>query len=294
MTRTAHRVTAGIATALLSAAGAMTSAHAAAAPPWEPDPASAGGLTFYDAAGHAITGGTITSAPFAAYVVGASTLRSGDTKATLYGYLPVSGKPAAEFSGEQLSSATSFPATGAPSGVSSSLPVVTGSSTDESLAALAADYPNNGTGAYAGIYQLRLVTSAPGESVSSTYDSADIRISGNTWSVVYSGGTVSGGGTGGGTATATHSGLKASSSKVKHGSAVKLTATETPAVRGKFAFFDGSKRLGTVTAKSGKAVYTTKTLKIGTHRLHAVFTPADTTKDKPSTSKVVSVKVTRT
>jgi hypothetical protein len=294
MTLTIRRLAGGVAVAMFAVAGAASSAHATAAPPWEPDGSSLGGLTFYDASGHVITGGTLSSAPIAAYVVGGSVLRSGDTKATLYGYLPVKGEDPGEWSGEQLSLATTFPATGAPSAVSATLPVVTGAATDESLAGLAADYPSPASAAagYAGVYQLRLRTSAAGQTATSTYDSADIEISGSTWSVVYSGGVVSGSGSG--NAVATKTTLTASAKSVKHGKALTLTAKESPAVAGKVAFFDGSKKLATVVAKSGKAIYTTKTIKIGVHRLHAVFTPANTTKDKPSTSKVVSVKVTKT
>jgi Bacterial Ig-like domain (group 3) len=292
MSLTIRRLAGGVAMTLLTVAGAATSAHASAAPPWEPDGSSQGGLTFYNAAGHAITGGTLSSAPIAAYVVGGASLRSGDTKATLFGYLPVKGKSPSAWSGEELSTSTTFPSTGAPAGVSSTLPVVTGGATDTSLGTLSSDFPNKGTGSYAGIYQLRLVTSAAGTSATSTYDSADVQISGNSWSVVYSGGVVSGGG-GGGSPAATHTTLKGSKASIKHGAKLTLTASETPKVAGKVAFFNGSKKLGTVVVKKGKATYATKTLKVGTHKLHAAFTPSNTTKDKPSTSKVVSVKVTK-
>jgi hypothetical protein len=291
MTHTIRRIAGGATIALLAAAGATTSAQAASAPPWEPIGSSQGGLTFLNAAGHAITSGTLSSAPVAAYVVGDASLRGGDTKATLYGYLPVKGKSPVQWSGEQLSTSTTFPNAGAPSGVSSSLPVVTGAATDTSIATLASDFPNKGTGSYAGIYQLRLVTSAAGTSATSTYDSADIQVSGNSWSVVYSGGVAKGGG--GGSAAATHATVKVSKASIKSGAKLTLTATETPKVAGKFAFFDGSKKLGTVVAKKGKATYATKTLKIGAHKIHATFTPSNTTKDKPSTSKAVSVKVTK-
>ena len=61
------------AAALAVAAGLLAGtggAALAAAPPWEPDPSSIGGLTFYDAAGNQITGGNVTDAPFATYVAG--------------------------------------------------------------------------------------------------------------------------------------------------------------------------------------------------------------------------------
>lgn len=285
MTHTIRRIAGGATIALVAAAGATTTAHAAAAPPWEPVSASQGGLTFYNSAGHAITGGTISSAPIAAYVVGDASLRSGDTKATLFGYLPVKGQDPAAWSGEQLSLATTYPNSAAPSGVSATLPVVSGAATDESLAGLAADFPNKGTGSYAGIYQLRLVTSAAGKGVTATYDSADIQISGNTWSVVYSGGKVTAG------ASATKTTLTASAATIKKGAKLTLRAGVSPAVAGKVTFLDGSKKLAVVKVSHGKASYATKSLKGGTHHLHAAFTPADTAASRPSTSKAVTVKV---
>src|SRR6478609_1772735 len=64
------------------------SALAASAPPFEPDPSSLGGLRFFSAAGTEITSGNIDDAPFAAYVQTSGGGRPGDTKATLFGYLP--------------------------------------------------------------------------------------------------------------------------------------------------------------------------------------------------------------
>src|ERR1700685_2833842 len=71
--------------------GLAGSAAAAGNPPFEPDPGSVGGLTFYNAAGTPITGGAITDQPIAAFVQGNTTIRTGDTKATLSGFLPVNG-----------------------------------------------------------------------------------------------------------------------------------------------------------------------------------------------------------
>ena len=181
---------AGSGSTLLPAAGAATSPPATTPPPWEPDAGSVGGLVFYNAAGQVITGGSITDAPLAAYVEGTSTLRNGDTKATLYGYLPIKGELPAAWGGDQLGLSTTYPDVGAPAPVSGlSFPVNTGTSRDESVAGLEADYPNldTSTDGYAGIYQLRLKTGASGKSLTTQYDSADIEITGNNWSVVYPG-----------------------------------------------------------------------------------------------------------
>ena len=119
---------------------------------------------FYNAAGQQVTGGNLTDSPVAAYVEGTSTIRSGDSVATLYGYLPVNGQPTSEWSGEQLGLTTTFPNTGAPPPLNTAtLPVETGNSGDKNIATLETDYPNNdhSTDGYAGMYQLRLYTNAP-------------------------------------------------------------------------------------------------------------------------------------
>jgi hypothetical protein len=161
-------------------------ASAQGTPPWEPDPVSVGGLLFYNAAGQQVTGGSVTGSPVAAYVEGTSTVRSGDSVATLYGYLPVKGQPTSKWSGQQLGLSTTFPNASAPAPLNTAtLPVETGHSGDENLSTLGIDFPQKGTGAYAGMYQLRLYTNAPHKSQTTAYDSADILITGSTWSVVY-------------------------------------------------------------------------------------------------------------
>jgi hypothetical protein len=260
-----------------------SSASTAAAPPWEPDPNSVGGLIFYNSSGGVITGGSVTSSPVAAYVQGTSTIRSGDTKATLFGYLPVNGEVPGEWSGEALGASTTYPNTGAPAPLkTSTLPVETGNSGDETLAQLEVDFPNNdhSTDGYAGMYQLRLRTSAPGEAPTVTYDEADIYIDGSTWSVVYS-------------QAKTTTTLKASKSKITEGKKLTLTATEAPITAGSVAFFDGTTLLETVkVTKKGVAKYSSTTLAVGVHSFTATFTPSNTDFDAPSTSTVVEVTVT--
>lgn len=250
-------------------AGVAGNAHASTAPPWEPDPSSVGGLTFYNAAGHQVTGGSTTASPLASYVEGSSKVRSGDTKATLYGYLPVHGQSPGQWSGDQLSASTSYPNASAPRPLkTASLPVVSGASGDETIAELAADFPNTDSSSdgYAHLYQLRLVTSKPQEGISTTYDSADIEISGSTWSVVYSQAP--------GVSTSTK--LRVSpSGRVVHGTKVKLRATITPAkAAGSVQFRDGSKVLKTVKVKAGKASFSTRTLRAAKHKLTAKFVPS--------------------
>lgn len=278
-------LTAGV----IAAPAAGASVHSATVPPWEPDPNSVGGLIFYNASGQVITGGSTTASPLAAYVEGTKTIRSGDTVATLYGYLPVDGQTPGEWSGEQLSGSTTFPNTAAPAPLkTATLPVVTGASTDESLATLEEDYPNNDsspTDGYANMYVLRLKTSAKGMAGNTTYDSADIEVdnTNSTWTVVYSQGLQ---------ATTTTSLTLSPASAAYHGATVKLTAKLTPsAAAGSVQFLDGSKVLKTVAASAGEATYSTDSLADGVHKLSAAFVPTNTADFAASASSVHDIKI---
>jgi hypothetical protein len=242
-----------------------------AAPPWEPDTSSVGGLTFYNAAGQQVTGGNLTDSPIAAFVLGGATIRSGDTKATLYGYVPVKGVAPGAWSGEQLGSSTTYPNTSAPAPLNAStLPLETGSSGDETVAQLEADFPNKDTSTdgYADMYVLRLKTSATGKAANTTYDSADIQISGSTWSVVYPAPVL--------TATTTTLATVPSSPQVA-GTSVTLTATVSPSAPGsvQFEYGTGTPTLigSPVTVSGGTASIAPTTLPVGTDSLSAVFTP---------------------
>ena len=262
-----------VATATVAAgslvAGLGGVAHAGTAPPWEPDASSVGGLAFFNTAGQQITGGNLTDSPIAAYVEGASTVRAGDQKATLYGCLPVAGTAPGTWSGEALGSSTTYPNTSAPAPLNTAtLPVETGSSGDETVATLEADLPNtNSAGSgYAGLYQLRLKTTATGKSPNTTYDSADIQITGSTWSVVYTAQTT--------TATTTTLAVTPGSPQVA-GTNETLTATVSPAAAtGTVQFEDGTTAIGSpVAVTGGTASTTTSALPVGTDNLSAVFTP---------------------
>ncbi len=180
--------------AVLVAVTAVTVTHgppagASTPPPWEPDAVNeAGTLTFYDASGHVITTGS-TANPIAAYIKGSAGIRTGDTKAVLYAYTPVNGVAVGAWTGEALSPSTPY-GTGVtyPGDLAgTALPVMTGNSGDETLAAYIADVPNNDSSAdgYAGIYQLRLKTTQPGQSVTTKWDAADVVVSGSTWTQVF-------------------------------------------------------------------------------------------------------------
>jgi hypothetical protein len=242
-------------------------------PPWEPDANSVGGLVFYNATGQQVTGGNLTDSPVAAYVEGTATIRSGDTKATLYGYSPVALTAPGTWNGEALGSSTTYPNASAPVPLNTStLPVQTGASGDEDIATLMSDLPNNnasGSG-YENLYQLRLKTTQAGQQPNVKYDSADISINSTagTWSVVYPAIT----------STATTTALTASpTSPQASGTSVTLTATVTPAAPGTVQFENGTTAIGspqTVNASTGVATLATSALPVGALTLHAVYTPA--------------------
>jgi hypothetical protein len=252
-----------------------TPAAALTVPPWEPDPDSVGGLLFFNASGQQITGGTNSDSPLAAYVEGTSTVRAGDTVATLYGYLPISGESTSEWSGESLSDSTTYPNTGAPAPLNTAtLPVVTGNAGDTSISSLESTYPNLDTSGdgYAGMYQLRLYTNATHKTQTSTYDSADILVGSSTWSVVYP-------------ATSTTTLTASPVSSEPFGTNETLTATITPSsATGTVQFETGSTPIGTpVTVSSGSAQTSTDTLPVGSQTLSAVFTPTAGSGINPST-----------
>jgi hypothetical protein len=263
---------------LIAGFGGIASATSPA--PWEPvGSPEVGNLLLFNSAGQQITGGNLTDAPIAAYVEGTTTLRTGDTKATLKAYTPVSGQPVGAWTGGLLSaSASTFPDTGAPSNLASSgLPLVTGTSSDNSLATYISSNPNadtSTTDGYGGVYVLRLVTSGPGLSATATYDATDIQVTGSTWSVVYPAPVPIG-------TTTTLSELPTSPQQA--GTSVQLNATVTAAdsstPAGSVQFKEGGTDIGSpVLLVSGAASTSTSTLPVGSaDALSAVFTPAANT-----------------
>jgi len=253
-------------------AGLAGTAHAAGAPPWEPvgNPPEVGGLTFYNSAGQVITSGSTTAAPIAAYVQGSSVARAGDTKATLFAVTPVNGQVPGVWSHEdQLSGSPVYPNLAAPAALAgSSLPLVTGTSGDETLATDISDNPNSdGSGdGYAGLYVLRLFTSAPGNGSSTNYDEAVVSVSGTTWTLDYS------------PTTSTTTTLATSPASPQfQGTSVALTATVTAGVPGTVAFDDGGTPITGATSvavgSNGTATADVTGLPIGSNSLTAVFTP---------------------
>ena len=270
-----------------------TSASATTNPPWEPDPNSAGAITFYDAAGNVLTSGADLShiADYAA--AGGPKQDPGVTKATLFFAAPDHTKADTSTwtTNGAVSASTSFPSTTAPNpikGPGFTNPLVTIAPTSGNLTAWLGGVTHDTTAGYANIYQVRILESGPGGIQPAKFWSADISVNtvAGTWTEVYP--------VTGSTATPTATVLGASpSSPVVAGTPTTLTATLTPsAAVGSVQFFDGTTSLGSVAVTAGTAQLAPATLSTGTHSLTATFTATDPTAFGPSTSAAVPYSVT--
>ena len=254
----------------------------AAAPPYEPDPNAVGALSFYNASGVQITSGSINDRPIAAYVVGSDAIRSADATAAL---LTAQPNPAlsdpVSWNVDELSAFTHYPLTTGPANIktlSLTHPVVTGASTDLSLANFIAEFPN-ASGTLANLYQFRVKTADASGAETTAYLSGDVKVSGNTWTQVYPDPAL----------TTTTTALVAAPSPATVGQKVTLTATVAPAgAAGSVQFRDGSTNIGTPIVVNGGGVATTstKTLNQAVHQLFAVFTPSATATFAASTGSV--------
>ena len=289
-----------LATLLVAMSLVFVGKASAATPPFEPDSTNEyGQINFYDAAGHQVTGGSVTDSPFALYAVASSDDPTvGHFQiAALYGYKPVSGVAPGNWSGEQLSNSTDFPVSGAPAAIANlgnDRPVVTIGANDLKLADLINDYPNTAPSGdpYFGLYQLRIALA--GET---KWWAADIQITGTTWTLVYP------------EVTAPTTAPTTTSLAVTPGdpetlataggtaSPVTLTATVTANVAGTVQFTKNGDPLGDPVATSGGATNTATMTDIPdspavgagpkTTTYGATFTPTDATTHDGSTATPV-------
>lgn len=289
-----HRVTVRPVVAMLTAlvaaiavvAGLLvvleTGAGAATAPTFEPDPASKGAVSFYNSSGVQITSGSVNDSPMAAYY-GASggALNAGDTLAFVSYATPQDGVATLSWttneqwtSGQTWGAGHTYP--GALAGSTNA--VVAGASTDGPFSGHIAAFPSASV-ANPNVYQIRLYTS--GTNVN-TYYSADILVSGSTWTQVYPA-----------VATATSTSVSFGASPSGHqspGGTVDLTATLAPsAAAGTVQFKDGGTNVGSpVAVSSGTATLSTTSLAAGSHSLTAQFIPTDSSVYAPSTSAALT------
>jgi len=156
--------------------GAGTSVAASGVP--YTDTRAVGSVGLCNAAGQAITKGSIHDVPFVTKAIdstpAAAPYNGAGETATLFIYQPRQSVQPAEWHGEQLG------ASGRSSTPTHPTAIVTAG--DGPLAAVLSDYPP----LWDGLMQLRIYLGAPNEPIyNSTYDATDIKITGDTWQVVH-------------------------------------------------------------------------------------------------------------
>jgi hypothetical protein len=242
-------------------------------PPWESSisPAPFGSITFYNAQGQVVTGGSITANGLGAYAVASTAAPSGYTKASLFAYTPVSGENPALWSGSQIGGPSTFPNTTAPAPIGTTAnPVEANTGSDTTISSYISAFPNTQTATgYVGLYDIRLQATGAGlPALSSYWDTViSVNTTTNTWSVDYPDFTQN---------TTTTLTASPASPQTAPASPVTLTATVAPATVGTVSFWSGATQVGTtqtVTATSGVATVTT-TPPTGTTPYTAIYTPA--------------------
>jgi Bacterial Ig-like domain (group 3) len=278
----------------LASAGVLAGGGAAFAaggggptPPWESSvsPAPNGFITFYNAEGQVVTGGSITASGLGAYAVASTPITGGYTKATLFVYTPVAGSNPGTWSGEGISLSTNYPNASAPAPIGTTAnPAETNSGSDSSLSSYIESFPNTQTASgYPGLYDVRMKVSGGGLPTSTTYWDTVISVntSNNTWSVDYPDYTQN---------TTTTLSASPPSPQTAPASPVTLQATVAPAAAGTVSFWTGSTQVGatqTVTTSNGVATVTT-TPPTGSTPYQAVFTPAVGSSDIGSASSALN------
>ena len=263
-------------------------------PPWESSisPPLNGFITFYNAKGQVVTGGSITANGLGAYAVASSAdKRQGDIKATVFIYTPRKGVNPLEWSGEQISLSSNYPNPKAPAPIATTKnPVESNAGTDTTLKDYISAFPNTQTATgYVGLYDVRMHVSGPGGiGLEQTYWDTVISVNmkKKTWSVDWPDFT-----------RKTTTALTASppSPQSPPAKPVTLTATVSPATAGTVAFWRGSHRVGRVqkvTSSSG-AAHVTTTPATGTTSYQAIFTPAIGSHDIGSASATLSYVVAK-
>ena len=260
-------------------------------PPWESSisPAPLGSITFYNAQGQVVTGGSITANGLAAYAVASAPFTTpGYTKATLFAFTPVAGQNPGTWSGEGLGLSTTYPNAAAPGEIGTTAnPVETNNGSDTSLASYIATFPNvQTTAGYVGLYDIRMKLSGAGLPVPTAYYDTVISVNttNNTWSVDFPDFTQN---------TTTTLSATPPSPQTTPASPVTLKATVAPATSGTVSFWSGSTQVGTtqtVTATNGVATVTT-TPPVGDTPYQAIFTPDIGSADIGSASSTLTYHV---
>jgi hypothetical protein len=256
-------------------------------PPWQ-SAAQAnilGAITFYNAKGQVITGGSTTGNGLSAFAVASAAAPAGYTKATVYLYTPTTANPGT-WSSSPISASTTFPNMSAPDPVGTTTnPVETNFGTDTTIQSIVAADPNTvSTAGYPGLYDVRMKVSGPGGlgTLPGYYDAViSVNTSNNTWSADFPDFTQT---------TTTALSANPPSPQSPPASQITLTATVSPATAGTVGFWSGGTQIGatqTVTGGNGVATVTT-TPPTGTTPYAAIFTPTVGSADIGSASSTLN------
>jgi len=265
------------------------SASAAGQPSYEPDPNALGTLSFFDASGNQITSGSATAAPMAAFYMASGLGVAGNNKAYVSFYTPVQGQtPAAWQTGNQVTAAQTYPNATYPGVLgTTSNAVVKDAAADGSLDANQIQtFPSSST-TDPNVYQVRMFTDTSG----THYYSADVLVSGTTWTQVYPAPPATK------INTSLSTPVASPSSPTPHATSVTLTSTLTASdsshPAGSVHLFDGTADQGAATSftASTGAVSSTLTPADGSHSYKFVFTPTSTATYNGATSAVLSYTV---
>lgn len=140
-------------------AATVGTAAAAGSPPWENDPNSLGSLTFFNAAGAPITGGSDLTHIFD-YAEGSTPDANTGLKATLEFANPQPATPTGSFPNALASASTATPNPAAPAPLDTATnPVATSGASGANLTNFIAANTANTAAGFANVFQVRVVTS---------------------------------------------------------------------------------------------------------------------------------------
>ncbi|HKT04263.1 MAG TPA: hypothetical protein VJT31_32460, partial [Rugosimonospora sp.] len=144
------------------------------------DSGSIGYITLYDKTGAAVKSGSVTDKPFVWKAVSSKRAPAPydgtGRKATLNAFQPRNGASPPLWSGDKMTASTAY--------ADPVHPTVTATATDFSLQDFLSEFPPQ----WDGLVQLRLYFGVPGRpTLNATYVTTDIKVTGQTWSVVGGG-----------------------------------------------------------------------------------------------------------
>ncbi len=228
--------------AAMSAAAPVASASGSGVP--FNDTSIHGTLTFCSRSGVAMTSGSLFTAPFAWKTVSSTPAprgyRNTTARATLYAYQPIQFVDPGDWSGQQLTGASSF--------TNAAHPVVQATNLDSALLGFSNAYPAH----WDGTVELRMYYTAFNRGVhSQSYPAAVLRIKGSTWTMLSGGGSScnAGSGVSDETKLLPKKKLKKEHSAVPVGSATPVAATSSSAANGSSSKSSGGSTNGA--AKTG-------------------------------------------